>query len=102
MDISEVLQRAQAFQERMTKVQEEMGKHILSATVGGGMVTATVNGRHELLAVQISPEAIDPADPEMLQDLVVAAVNEALRRSKELVQVEMDKMTGGLRIPGLF
>jgi hypothetical protein len=82
-------------------VQDELANKTVEATAGGGMVTVTANGRQEILAVKISPEVINPQDSAMLEDLVTAAVNEALRSSRELLQEEMTKITGGLRIPGL-
>lgn len=102
MDMQQIMQQAQHFQENMGKLQEELGKKKVSSTVGGGMVSATVNGKQELLSLTIEKEVIDPNDPTMLQDLVVAAVNEALRRAKSEAQAEMSKLTGGMSIPGLF
>jgi DNA-binding YbaB/EbfC family protein len=74
----------------------------VSATVGGGMVTATVNGQHELIELTIEKEVLDSSDPVMVQDLVLAAVNEAMKKAQEMIQAEMSKLTGGLKIPGLF
>lgn len=101
MDISQVMQQAQHFQKRMAQVQEELADRQLTSTVGGGMVTVTVNGKHDLLAIKIELAAIDPDDPEMLQDLIVAGVNDAMHKAKEAMQAEMRKLTGGLDIPGL-
>ena len=83
-------------------MQEEQESKTYSAAAGGGMVTATVNGKHELVNLEIKPEAVDPDDVEMLQDMVLAAVNEALREAGETVEREMGKLTGGMGIPGLF
>jgi DNA-binding YbaB/EbfC family protein len=74
----------------------------VSATVGGGMVSAIVNGRHELISLTIDKEVVDPADPQMLQDLVVSAVNEAMRKAQAMSDAEMAKLTGGVKIPGMF
>jgi nucleoid-associated protein EbfC len=102
MDMNQIMKQAQQFQERLGKVQEELGDRQVTSTVGGGMVSATVNGRNELLAITIEPEVIDPGDPGMLQDLIVAAVNDAMRKAREMAQTEMAKLTGGIKIPGLF
>jgi hypothetical protein len=95
------MKQAQKMQEQMARVQEELANKTVEAAAGGGMVTVTANGRQEILAVKISPEVINPQESAMLEDLVTAAVNEALRSSRELLQEEMTKITGGLRIPGL-
>ncbi|MFQ5466161.1 MAG: YbaB/EbfC family nucleoid-associated protein [Thermodesulfobacteriota bacterium] len=106
--LGNLLRQAQKMQEKMAKMQEELAKKNCEASSGGGMVTATVNGGQELVSIKIDPSVVDPEDVEMLQDLVVAAVNEAYRRSKEMVSEEMSKLTGGLGgglgggIPGLF
>lgn len=101
MDISQVMQQAQHFQKRMAEVQEELAGRQLTSTVGGGMVTVTVNGKNDLLAIRIEREAINPDDPAMLQDLIVAGVNDAMRKARQTMQDEMRKLTGGLNIPGL-
>jgi len=95
------MKQAQKMQEQMARVQEELANKTVEATAGGGMVTVTANGKQEILAVSIAPEVINPQDSAMLEDLVTAAVNEALRSSRELLQEEMTKITGGLRIPGI-
>ncbi|MGV1098179.1 YbaB/EbfC family nucleoid-associated protein [Thiovibrio sp. JS02] len=102
MDMNQIMRQAQQFQQRMAAMQEELAKKQVSSTVGGGMVRATVNGRHELLSLTIEKEALDPNDPQMLQDLVVAAVNDAMRKAQEMIQAETVKLTGGIKIPGLF
>ena len=94
--------QAQKLQQQMTKMQEELDAREFEATSGGGMVTAKVNGKRELLAISIKPEAVDPDDVEMLEDMVMAAVNEALRTAAETVEREMGKLTGGMGMPGLF
>lgn len=101
-NMKEMMRQAQRLQSKMAKLQEELASRQVEASAGGGMVKAVVNGKPELVAVTIEKDVVDPEDIEMLQDLVVAAVNEALSRSKEMVEGEMGKLTGGLRIPGLF
>ena len=97
-----LMKQAQKMQQQMVKMQEEMAQRTVSAQAGGGMVEATVNGKGELVGMRIEPEVVDPDDIEMLSDLVVAAVGEAQRRSQEMMQEEMGKLTGGLNIPGMF
>ncbi|HEY5600078.1 MAG TPA: YbaB/EbfC family nucleoid-associated protein [Candidatus Manganitrophaceae bacterium] len=100
--LGDLMKQAQALQERMAKLQEEAAKKTVEASSGGGMVTVKFNGKQELLSVSIDPEVIKSGDVEMLQDLFIAAVNEGLRNSRQLVAEEMKGMTGGLNIPGLF
>ena len=95
------MKQAQKMQEQMMRVQEELAGKTVEATAGGGMVTAVVNGKHELVTLKIEKEVVDPEDIEMLQDLVVAAVNEGVRRSQEMAAEEMSKITGGISIPGM-
>ncbi len=95
------MKQAQKMQEKMMRVQEELAGKTVEATAGGGMVTAVVNGKHELVTLKIEKEVVDPEDIEMLQDLVVAAVNEGVRRSQEMAAEEMSKITGGINIPGM-
>ena len=104
MDMNQIMQQAQQFQTKMADIQNEMAGRRMTSTVGGGMVSATVNGKNELLAIKIDQEVINPDDPGMLQDLVVAAVNDAMHQAKEAMQSEMSKLTGGLNlnIPGIF
>jgi DNA-binding YbaB/EbfC family protein len=85
----------------MAAMQEEVGKRKVDATAGGGMVTVEANGKQELTAVKIDPEVVNKEEVQMLEDLVLAAANEALRKSRELVQQELGKLTGGMKIPGL-
>jgi len=94
--------QAQKLQQQMTKAQEELETREFEASAGGGVVTARVNGKREVLSLKIKPEAVDPDDVEMLEDTVMAAVNEALRTASETIDGEMSKLTGGLSIPGLF
>jgi DNA-binding YbaB/EbfC family protein len=96
------MKQAQKLQSKMAEMQEELGRRTVSAQAGGGMVEATVNGRQELVSLRIDPEVANPDDLDMLQDLILAAINEALNRSREMVAQEMAKLTGGLQIPGLF
>jgi DNA-binding YbaB/EbfC family protein len=86
----------------MAEMQEEVGNRTVTAQAGGGMVEAVANGRLELVSLRIDPEVANPDDVEMLQDLILAAVNEALNRAREMMAQEMAKLTGGMQIPGLF
>ena len=97
-----MIKQAQKMQQDMLKMQEEMESKEDDATAGGGMVKAVVNGKHELLSLTINPEAVDPEDVEMLQDMVVAAVNEAMRKGEAEAAQNMSKLTGGLNLGGLF
>ena len=96
-----LMKQAQQMQQKMMKLQEEIAKKTLDVSVGGGMVTVTVNGKSEVLRIKIEPQVVDPEDVEMLEDLIVAGVNEALRKAQEMMAEEMSKLTGGLKIPGL-
>ena len=96
-----IMKEAQKLQAQMAAMQEEIAKREVEATAGGGMVTVKANGKQELLAIKIDPEVINKDDAQMLEDLVLAACNEALRKSRDLVQQELGKLTGGLKIPGL-
>ena len=100
-DMGKLMKQAQQMQAKMMRVQEELEAKTVEATSGGGMVTAVVNGKHELISLKIEKDVVDPADIEMLQDLVVAAVNEGVRKAQEMAQEEMSKLTVGLNIPGL-
>ncbi len=100
--LGNIMKMAQQAQKQMAKVQEELADKHVEATAGGGMVTAVVNGKHELISIKIEKDVVDPEDVEMLEDLVTAAVNEALRKAQEMISGEMQKITGGLDIPGLF
>jgi hypothetical protein len=102
MDMKQMVKQAQQFQQRLTDMQTELAGRQVSASVGGGMVSATVNGRHELVSLTIDKEVVDPADTQMLQDLVVSAVNEAMRKAQTMIEAEMAKITGGIKIPGMF
>ncbi len=102
LNMGELMKHAQQFQERMATIQEELATRTVTGTSGGGMVTATVNGRGELVGLSIEPGIVDPGDVGMLQDLVLAAVNDGLRKARELARGEMSKLTGGINIPGMF
>ena len=96
-----IMKEAQKLQQQMEALQAEVGKKKVQATAGGGMVTVEANGKQEILSIKIDREVINPEDAQMLEDLVLAACNEALRQSREMVQAEMGKLTAGLKIPGL-
>ena len=100
-DLGSIMKQAQKIQAQIAKMQEELSSRTVEASAGGGMITVVTNGKQEVVSIRIEPEVIDASDREMLQDLVVAAVNEALRKSQEMVSEEMKKITGGLNIPGL-
>nr|GBO97205.1 hypothetical protein co-occurring with RecR [Nitratidesulfovibrio sp. HK-II] len=100
--MNDLLRQAQVMQTKMSKLQAEMADRTLEATSGGGMVKVTVSGKQEVKAIVIDPKAVDPNDVEMLQDLVLTAVNEGLRQAKDMMEKEMGALTGGLKMPGLF
>jgi len=97
-----MMKQAQKLQSRMLKLQEELAEKTVEASAGGGMIKVIANGRQQILSIQIEKEVVDPDDVEMLQDLVLAAVNDALQKSQEMVNAEMSRLTGGLNIPGLM
>ena len=101
-NMGSMVKQAQKLQARMMKLQEELAERTVSASAGGGMVQVVANGRQQVVSIAIEKEVVDPEDVEMLQDLVLAAVNDALGKSQEMVQGEMGKLTGGMNIPGLF
>ena len=86
----------------MLEIQEDLANKTVETTVGGGMITAVANGQQELVSITISPDVVDPSDVEMLEDLIVAAVNEARNKAQELMGDEMSKLTGGIKIPGMM
>ena len=102
MNQAAMMKQAQKMQQEMLRMQEEMENKTYSATTGGGMVTATVNGKHEVVDLKINPEAVDPDDVEMLQDMIIAAVNEAMRAADADSAQNMSRLTGGLNLGGLF
>jgi hypothetical protein len=103
VDMGKMMKQARKLQQQMGKLQEELGSKTVEATTGGGMVKVVATGKRELVSIEMSPEVVDPDDIEMLQDLTLAAVNEALRKAEELSQNEMGKIAGGmnLNLPGL-
>lgn len=101
-NMNQIMRQAKKMQQKMEETQKELGEKTIETTVGGGMVTVTANGNREIVSIDIKPEVVDPDDIEMLEDLVIAAVNEALRNVDEMVSEQMSQFTGGLNIPGLF
>ncbi len=102
MKMNNIMKQAQKVQKQMMEIQEELAHRTVEATVGGGMVAVVANGQQDILAIRIDPEVVDPNDIEMLQDLILAAVNEAHRKAQEMMTEEMSKLTGGMKIPGLM
>lgn len=100
-NMNRMMRQVQKMQADMARVQEELGEKTVEGTAGGGMVTVVANGHQDVVSITIEPDAVDPDDVDMLQDLVLAAINEALRAARELAGDEMTKVTGGLDIPGL-
>ena len=96
-----MLKQAQKLQSKIFKLQDQLADRTVETTVGGGMVKAVANGKQELLSVKIEPEVVDPNDVQMLEDLIVAAVNDVLKKAQEMVTEEMTKLTGGFKIPGI-
>lgn len=101
-NMNDILRQAQVMQNKLAKLQKEMAEKTYEASSGGGMVKAEVSGKQELLKLTIEPQALEGGDVEMLQDLVVAAVNEALRIARETMEREMSAISGGIKIPGMF
>jgi DNA-binding YbaB/EbfC family protein len=100
-NMGNMMKQAQKLQARMLKMQEELAGRTVEATAGGGMVKVVANGRQQVVSIAIEKEVVDPEDVEMLQDLLLAAVNDALTKSQEMVSAEMGKLTGGMGLPGL-
>lgn len=100
-NVGQLMKQAQEFQAKIAKVQEEMAEKTVEASAGGGMVNVVVNGKQEVVSINIEKEVIDPEDKEMLQDLVLAAVNDGVAKAKEMVNEEMSKITKGLNIPNI-
>ncbi|MNJ38332.1 YbaB/EbfC family nucleoid-associated protein [Paenibacillus bouchesdurhonensis] len=101
-NMNQMMKQVKKMQEQMLKAQEELGGKSVEGSAGGGVVTVEVNGHKKVLSINIKPEAVDPEDVEMLQDLVLTAVNDALGKADELANNDMGKFTGGMKIPGLF
>jgi DNA-binding YbaB/EbfC family protein len=99
--MNKLMQQAQQMQQQMAEAQEQLASETVEASAGGGLVTVRASGNGEILAIKIDPKAIDPDDPELLEDMVLAAVNEALRSAQSLAQSKLGAMTGGLGLPGL-
>jgi len=97
-----MMKQAQKLQAKMLKMQEELAEKTVETSAGGGMVKVVANGKQQVVSIQIEKEVVDPEDVEMLQDLILAAVNDALNKSQEMVSGEMSKLTGGMKIPGLM
>ena len=102
MNQAAMMKQAQKMQQELIRMQEEQENKVYTATAGGGMVSASVNGKHEVVELKINPEAVDPDDVEMLQDMVIAAVNEAMRAGDADAASNMSRLTGGLNLGGLF
>ena len=101
-NLGDLMKKAQQMKANLDKVQAELAEKEVESSAGGGMVTATVTGNQEIVSLKIAPEAVDPDDVEMLEDLVRAAVNEAIKKSREMMSEEMAKITGGLPLPDIF
>jgi nucleoid-associated protein EbfC len=97
-----MLKQAQKLQSKIFKLQEEMAERTVETSVGGGMVSVVANGKQEVVSIKVDPEVVDPDDVQMLEDLIVAGVNDALKKAQDMVSQEMTKLTGGFNIPGLM
>ena len=100
--MGDLLKQAQEMQWRIAKIQEELGQKTVEGSAGGGMVQVTINGQFNLTAVKIEPSVINPAEKEILEDLIAAAVNDGMRKARDMVSTEMSKITGGFKIPGIM
>lgn len=101
-NIGDLMKQAQKVQKDLSRVQEELKERVVEGTAGGEMVKVLVNGANEIVSVKLAKEVVDPDDTEMLEDLILAAVNQGMKKSKDLAQAEMQKVTGGLNLPGLI
>jgi len=101
-NMGNMLKKAQELQQKMAKLQEELGEKTVEASSGGGMVAVVANGKQEIVSIKIDPEVVDSNDVEMLEDLVLAAINDALYQAKQMVSEEMSQLTGGVKIPGII
>jgi DNA-binding YbaB/EbfC family protein len=101
-NMGNMMKQAQKLQAKMVKLQEELSEKTIETAAGGGMIKVVANGKQQIVSIRIEKEVVDPEDVEMLQDLILAAVNDALAKSQEMVSGEMSKLTGGLNIPGLM
>lgn len=102
MNIQEMMRQAQKMKQKLEKVQAEVGEKSVEGTAGGGMVVVTCNGKNQILGVKIEKDVVNPEDIEMLQDLIVAATNQAIARAQEMMNTEVSKVTGGMAMPGMF
>ena len=102
MDMRSLMKQAQQMQQRLAEAREKLEEDTAEATTGGGMVTAVVNGRHELISLKINPQAVDPEDVSLLEDMIQGAINEAGKAVAEKISGEMAKLTGGMNLPGMF
>ncbi|MFW5790436.1 MAG: YbaB/EbfC family nucleoid-associated protein [Halanaerobiaceae bacterium] len=102
MNMKKMMQQAQQMQAKMEKMQEELEDRTVEATSGGGVVKVVVNGKFQVLDLEIDPDAVDPDDVEMLEDLVLAAINEGMRNVQDMINDEMGDLTGGMNLPGMF
>lgn len=100
-NMNSMIKQAKKVQEQIAKMQEELQERVLETSAGGGAITIKINGKQQILEIKINPEAADPEDIEMLEDLIMAAVNDAIKQSQDMVSGEMSKITGGFNIPGL-
>jgi nucleoid-associated protein EbfC len=100
--VNNIMRKAQKMQSQIKKIQEEIGETRVEASAGGGVVTAVVNGNSELLELRLAPEVVDPEEIEMLQEMVIIAVNQAMKAASDMMNTEVEKVTGGLNLPGLF
>ena len=101
-NMQQMMRQAQKMQQEIARVQQELEEKEVTASAGGGMVTVTVTGKKEVRAIEIKPEAVDPEDVEMLQDMIIAAVNEAMHQAEEMAEQAMGRVTGGMKMGGLF
>jgi nucleoid-associated protein EbfC len=101
-NMNSMIKQAQKMQDQMAKVQQELDEQVYDVTSGGGAVKVTITGKREIKAIELKPEVVDPEDIEMLQDLLVAAVNEAVRKVEDISEKEMSKITAGINMPGIF
>ncbi len=101
-NVSNVVKQAQKMQEQMEQIQAEVEQQTVETVAGGGMITVTANGKKEITSIKINPEAVDPDDVETLEDLVMVAVNDVIKKADDLMNSAMEEITGGLNIPGLF
>ncbi|MBK8230023.1 MAG: YbaB/EbfC family nucleoid-associated protein [Candidatus Eisenbacteria bacterium] len=101
-ELQKIMKQAQQMQSKMAEMQARLAEETVEASAGGGMVTVVVNGKHELVSLKIQPKAVDPEDVELLEDLLLTAINDAQKKAEERIQSELGKITGGMNLPGLF